>query len=176
MTENQIIQAASKNDKNAQTRLYHLHKTNWYMICLRYNSCEADAMDVLQNALIKIFTNLKQFESRKGKFKSWSGKIIVNENLMFLRKKIASFKVSFLEEHLHVEDTYESAIDILSAEELTKLIQKLPEGYRTVFNLYVLEGYSHKEISEILKISVGTSKSQLFKAKKLLQQKLEVLI
>lgn len=176
MSENQIILAARKNDHNAQTQLYYKYKTVWYMICLRYNNCEADALDVLQNALINIFSKLKQFDNQKGNFKSWSCKIVVNENLMFLRKKVSSFKVGFLEEHLHVQDRNETAIDMLSSEELIKMIQKLPEGYRAVFNLYVLEGYSHKEISKILGINIGTSKSQLYKAKKLLQHKLEVLI
>ena len=101
---------------------------------------------------------------------------MINENLMFLRKKVSAFKVDAIEEVLFVPDQRESALDILSAEELTKMIQKLPAGYRAVFNLYVIEGFNHQEIADILEIQTGTSKSQLSKARKLLQKQLEALL
>jgi len=128
---------------------------------------------MLQNGLINIYTKINQFNSERGNFKSWSSRIIVNDCLMFLRKN--SFKSEDLNDHHGIFDKSETSLDILSAEELTKLIQQLPDGYRAVFNLYILEGYNHKEIAEKLNISEGTSKSQLFKAKKLLREKLETL-
>lgn len=153
--------------------LFAQYKSYWYSICLRYGRNEHDAMDMLQNGLINIYTKISQFNSDRGNFKSWSGRIIVNDCLMYLRKN--SFISEDLNNHHNVFDKSETSLDILSAEELTKLIQKLPDGYRAVFNLYVLEGYQHREIAEKLKISEGTSKSQLFKAKKLLREKLEIL-
>lgn len=176
MTEQLIISKAKKGDRSAQTLLYQEYQSLWYSICLRYNKNRHDALDVLQNALVKIFTKIDQFNHEKGSFKSWSAQVVVNENLMYLRKLNINFKVDQIETELHIENQGESAVDILSAEELTNMIQTLPDGYRAVFNLYVIEGYQHKEIAELLNISVGTSKSQLFKAKRLLQEKLEVLL
>jgi len=150
-----LISKAKKQDATAQMELYRHFKAYWYAICLRYNGNRFDADDCLQNSLINIFSKLGQFDVNKGDFKSWSAQVVVNDNLMF---------------HL-AEDT-----SIISSENLTKLIQGLPNGYRAVFNLYVLEGYTHNEISSILDISVGTSKSQLSKARKLLQHQLEVVI
>jgi RNA polymerase sigma-70 factor (ECF subfamily) len=176
MTEQQIISKAKKGDRSAQTLLYQEYQSVWYSICLRYNKNRQDALDVLQNALIKVFTKIDQFDQNKGSFKSWSAQVVVNENLMYLRKLNINYKIDPIDAELQVADQQESALDILSAEELTKMIQKLPDGYRAVFNMYVIEGYQHKEIAELLQISVGTSKSQLFKAKRLLQEKLEVLL
>jgi len=170
-----IIKRLKQRDREAQTWLYNQYKTGWYMICLRYNKNRDDASDVLQNALIKIFGKIEQFDENKGHFKSWSSQIVVNENLMFLRKKVASFQVDELSDHFDISNQDETALDMLSAQELTKMIQTLPEGYRAVFNLYVIEGYTHKEIADLLNINLGTSKSQLFKARKMLQKKLEVL-
>jgi len=176
MIFDKLIRKVSKNNRKAQAQLYDEFGSLWYSICLRYHSNEEDAQDALQNALIKIYSNIRQYEAAKGSFKSWSAKIVVNENLMLLRKQKAKFTHSPEELNYEIIDTEHSAMDILSAKELTKMIQALPDGYRSVFNLYVIEGYSHEEISEQLGISIGTSKSQLHKAKKYLKQKLEVLI
>ncbi len=176
MTENELISRVLKKERAAQVQLYKEYQTTWYMICLRYHKSKQDAQDVLQNALIKIFTKLEQFDGQKGNFKSWSSKVVVNENLMFLRKKVSSFKVDAIDDVLFVPDQSESALDILSAEELTRMIQKLPAGYRAVFNLYIIEGFSHQEIADMLNINIGTSKSQLSKARKLLQKQLETLL
>ena len=176
MIDSSIIRRAIAQDRAAQELIYSSFERQWFAICLRYNPSRDDALDALQNALINIFSNLRKFDSKKGQFKSWSNKIVVNENLMLLRKKVASFKVDELKDDLVVVSDNEDPDDMLSAKELTRMIQQLPEGYRTVFNLYVIEGFGHKEIGEMLKISEGTSKSQLFKAKKLLKQKLAVLI
>lgn len=176
MIESQIISKAKKRNREAQTHLYKTYQHTWYAICLRYNKNQADAMDVLQNAMINIFSKIDQFDEKRGNFKSWSNQIVVNDNLMYLRKRTAGFKINEIHEDYQIEDTSETPIDILSAEELNKMVQRLPDGYRVVFNLYVIEGYTHKEIAERLGISAGTSKSQLFKAKRMLQKKLEVLL
>lgn len=176
MTEKEIIRQVKRNKRQAQTLLYQNYKNTWYSICLRYQRDGANAADVLQNALVKIFTKIEQFDENKGSFKSWSSQIIVNENLMFLRKHKEQYRLQELKEGSQILSRDETPIDKLSAEELSKLISALPEGYRTVFNLYVMEGYNHIEIAERLGISPGTSKSQLFKARKLLQQQVEEMI
>ncbi len=163
-------------NREAQGKLYTKYQTAWFMISMRYAKNRDDALDVLQNALIKIFSKLDQFDVEKGSFKSWSSKIVVNESLMFLRKHSYEFLTDDLECHFNLQDETENALDILSTEELTRMIQNLPAGYRAIFNLYVIEGYNHQEIGEMLEISAGTSKSQFFKAKKLLRKRLEVLI
>lgn len=176
MTEVELLRRVKKKERTAQQELYNRYKSHWFVICLRYNKRREDAMDILQNALVNIFSKLYQFDEQKGDFKSWSSKIVVNENLMFLRKKTNTIRT----EEISTNDIYtaheDSEESVLSSEKLTKMIQSMPQGYRTVFNLYVMDGYTHVEISEILNISVGSSKSQLSKARKFLQQKLEVLI
>ncbi len=176
MEVKELISRAKKQDSKAQMELYRTYKSYWYTICLRYNRNTFDADDCLQNALINIFSKLSQFDENRGNFKSWSSQIVVNDNLMFLRKKKQNFQSFELEDDKFVVEEVSEESSIISSENLTKLIQALPSGYRTVFNLYVMEGYSHVEISEILEISVGTSKSQLSKARKLLQHQLEVVI
>jgi RNA polymerase sigma factor (sigma-70 family) len=143
---------------------------------LRYGGNSVNAQDILQNGLIRVFTALKQFDDKKGNFLVWSNKIMVNEALRFLQKQK---RINFFEpvDESHLQIGVENNIhSLLSAKELVQLIQQLPDGYRTVFNLYTIEGYSHKEISQKLNISEGTSKSQLSKAKKQLRQWIEVLL
>ena len=172
MHEMQIIARAQKNDHKAIEMLYGKYQTGWFMICLRYCKNRDDALDVLQNTLIKIFTHIRKFDEERGNFKNWSSRIVVNENLMFLRKNNKSFRSIEVNENLEIFDDSDSVLDLLSTQELTNMIQQLPTGFRTVFNLYVIEGYSHKEIGEMLGISIGTSKSQLFKAKKITKNKI----
>ncbi len=120
--------------------------------------------------MVQIFSKLHQFEPSRCEFKHWSARIVANESLQLLRKnsKLMSIEVvdDLLEER--VEEQHDD--EIFSQQELMRMIHELPDGYRAVFNLYVMEGYTHVEISEILNISVGTSKSQLFKARKMLKE------
>lgn len=146
------------------------------MICLRYGGSRYDAHDMLQNGLIRIFTSLSGFNAQKGTFGVWSNRIMVNEALRFLQRQQ---RLRFVEIGEHEPLTLDHHADLfssLSAKDLVNLIQQLPIGYRTVFNLYAIEGYSHREISEQLQISVNTSKSQLSKAKKMLRSWIEVLL
>jgi len=173
MNDEKIINEVKKNNRKAQEQLYTKYKTFWFMICLRYHKNRADALDALQNALVNIFSKIHQFDEKKGSFNAWSSRIVVNENLMLLRKKVSSFDMESISDKFEVRDHGETPVDKLCAKELTLLIQELPEGYRAVFNLYVMEGKNHNEIATLLNISKGTSKSQLYKARKFLQRKIE---
>lgn len=152
---------------------YQTYRKHWYLICLRYQRNSQNADDALQNGMIKIFKSYHQFDETKGSFKAWSSKVMVNENLLLIRKNKSAFAFDELTDRTDSMDNSETPIDRMSMEELVLMVQKLPAGYRSVFNLYVIEGYSHKEIAELLNISVGTSKSQLFKAKKILKSEIE---
>ncbi len=146
------------------------------MVCLRYAHCKPDADDMLQEGLISIFRDLKQFDVRKGSFGAWSNRVLVNAILQYLRKwKKLKLNDDFQEmSQILIED--EDVFSTMSAKELTLLIQQLPTGYRIVFNLYVIEGYKHREIAELLNISENTSKTQLLKAKKMLRVRLENIL
>lgn len=168
-----MIDSCKRGVVASQKELYVQYKHLWYTICLRYVNQRADALDVLQNALVKIFMKLDQFDNGIGSFKSWSSRVVVNEAIMFQRKYWNNNEVKGLNLELINRSESSKAISNLTLEEMTEMIQQLPDGYRIVFNLYEIDGYSHKEISEQLGISIGTSKSQLFKAKSILKKKLE---
>lgn len=173
LVNNELINQCRKGKVNAQKKMYDQCKNHWFTICLRYLNKREDALDVLQNALVKIYTKLDQFDESKGTFTAWSSKIIVNESIMFQRKYWNKNEVAGV--NLEIIDVA-SEPDVyaqLQMEELTKLIQKLPTGYRIIFNMYVIEGYTHSEIAQKLDISIGTSKSQLFKAKNILKKSLK---
>jgi len=170
--EKNLILKAQKGERSAQRDLYHSYSRDWFSICLRYHQNKSDAEDALQNALIKIFGQIKQFNPDLGSFGAWSAKVVVNENLLLIKKRTLSYELNEVEEKFD-EPEENSSYNGLSSEALTLMIQELPAGYRTVFNLYVLEGYTHQEISEILKINLGTSKSQLSKAKLMLRKRIE---
>lgn len=146
------------------------------MICLRYANNRNEAEDMLQEGLISVFKNIKQFTPKKAEFPAWSNKVMVNAALQYLRKwKKFDFTQDiddYENQLVYEEDVY----DTLGAKELTSLVQKLPEGYRVVFNMFVIEGYKHKEIAEVLEISESTSKTQFLKAKKMLRNQLETVL
>ena len=173
INEHNLINQCKKGIRDAQKTLYDNYKSKWFMICLRYVKKREDALDVLQNALVKIYSKLDTFDDTKGNFDAWSSRIVVNESIMFQRKFWRQEEVSELNLDYHLTHQDASAISNLTVQELTKMIQKLPDGYRLVFNMYTIEGFSHKEIAEELGITIGTSKSQLFKAKNMLRERLE---
>lgn len=136
-------------------------------VCKRYVRAREDAEDILVEGLYKVFANIDKFQGT-GSFEGWIRRIIVNEALMFLRKR-HNFKADIeLDNHLQLSDNQTIEHD-LAAQDILSLLDKLPTGYRTVFNLYVLEGYKHREIAELLGISINTSKSQLILAKDRMQ-------
>ncbi|MEO1712347.1 MAG: RNA polymerase sigma factor [Bacteroidota bacterium] len=171
----EIIERILSGDQKAMQTLYQRHERVWFRLCLRYARNRSDAQDILQEGLIQIFRDLHQFDDDRGAFSNWSNRVLVNAALRYLRKYQWQNSFDDLEIIRQEPVLNESAIDQLSAHELTQLIQQLPTGYRVVFNMYVMEGYNHREIAETLNISEGTSKSQLHKAKKLLRQQIESL-
>lgn len=174
--EHKIIKKCLKGNTRAQRMLYDEHKTKWFMICLRYAQHKMEAEDMLQEGLISVFKELKQFDSDKATFSAWSNKVMVNASLQHLRKWK---KLNFNQSIDDYEDRLSYPEDVfgkLGAKELTAMVQNLPDGYRTVFNLYVIDGYKHREIAEMLSISENTSKTQLLKAKKMLRTQLEEVL
>jgi len=141
-------------------------------VCRRYIKDNAEAEQVMVGGFVKIFQKMNQFKG-EGSFEGWVRRIMVNEALIYIRKN----KNMYLEMDISKADDepdYQMMDERLEAEDLLAIVRKLPEGYRMVFNLYAIEGYSHKEIAEELGINVNTSKSQLSRARKLLQQLLKV--
>ncbi|WP_026464558.1 RNA polymerase sigma factor [Adhaeribacter aquaticus] len=169
MSEPELLKALRKGEGKAQKYLYEHYAGIMLGICIRYLKNEMDAEEIMLNGFVRIFQNIHQFEE-KGSFEGWMKRIVINEALGFLRKK-EPLHLAIEKEHIQLPNdaTVESA---LAAEDLLKLLYDLPAGYRTVFNLYAIEGYSHKEIAEMLDITEGTSKSQLSKARAMLQKRL----
>lgn len=165
----QLIYQAKNGSQKAQRAIFDLFGKRMYVLCLRYVRVQEDAEELLSNGFIKAFENLSSFEIRgQYSFEAWLKRILINECLMFLRKQNKAPMMVEPDESLI--SVYEDVLDSLSADALLETILQLPEGYRTVFNLYEVEGFSHAEIAEKLGISVGTSKSQLSKAKATLKE------
>ncbi len=168
-----LIKACKKNKPDAQKKLYEHLSGKMFGVCLQYAKDYTEAEDILQDGFIKVFTKISQFNF-KGSFEGWVRRIMVNCALERFRKQNLLYTVSEIQDY----DSKLVADDVmaeLSSKELLELIQLLSPQYKTVFNLYAIEGYSHKEISDMLKISVGTSKSNLSRARVILQGKVEAL-
>lgn len=171
MIDKYTIEQCLKNDKASQKKLYESLAPKMYAICLRYASKRLAAEDILQEAFIKVFKFLPTFNFN-GSFEGWVRRIVVNTALDHIKKfsepleEMSDFQTD--ETLISVND----AIAQLGVQELFRLIQSLPDGKKMIFNLYAFEGYSHKEIAEMLGISVMTSKGQYSKAKKILQEKI----
>jgi RNA polymerase sigma-70 factor (ECF subfamily) len=171
VTEQELISACLRKDRRAQQALYDRFSPTMYGVTRRYLRRTEDAEDVLIEAFIKVFRNLDSFNNQ-GSFEGWIRRIVVNECLMFLRKNYALKNFHEINERL--DEPHPSRFDKeLEAQDILGLLDELPDGYRTVFNLYVLEGYKHREIAEELGISINTSKSQLILARRRLQELLE---
>lgn len=166
-----LIEKCKSGDRKAQQMLYKRLTVPMMGICYRYMKNEEDAEDVLLEGFYKVFNNLRKFRyENENAFFGWVKRIMVNEALMKLRKN-KEIQMLSVNEDLDKEIDL-SPLEKLQTDDLLKMIRSIPVGYRTVFNLYEVEGYTHQEISDQLKISVGTSKSQLFKAKKMLREML----
>ncbi|MDA8886249.1 sigma-70 family RNA polymerase sigma factor [Bacteroidia bacterium] len=162
-----LIKACSNGDNKAFKKIYDKHSGIMYSICLRYMTNEDEAKDALQEGFIKVFKNIGKF-SFSGSFEGWMKRIFVNTSIELIRKRRAHLDVSELNTN-EIKLTSKIETGTMDAEKMMLLVQQLPMGYRTVFNMFVVDGYSHKEISEYLGINENTSKSQLFKARKQLQ-------
>lgn len=162
-----------KGKKYAFDMLYQHYSGAMYGICLRYTRCADDAKDILQEGFIKIYTNKKLYDSNKP-FGAWIKTIMIHEALNYIKK---NYKFVLVENDSVFDSVQEQEIDITDKEELKKkllyVLNLLPDGYRTIFNLYTIDNLTHKEIAEYLNISEGTSKSQYFKAKRMIQSILE---
>ncbi|HEY9048987.1 MAG TPA: sigma-70 family RNA polymerase sigma factor [Ohtaekwangia sp.] len=168
--EHELIQGCLKRDRNAQKRLYDTYSSKMYGLCYRYVKDSMEAEDILVTAFMKVFDKIEQFKN-EGSFEGWIRRIIVNEALTHLRRNRSMYLETDLEQ-ADREPDYDNLSDHLETEDLLNLIQELPAGYRIVFNMYAIDGYSHKEIAEQLGISENTSKSQLSRARVYLQKKL----
>ena len=154
-----------------QEELYNRFAPKMYAVCLRYANNTNDAQDLLQEGFIKVYKNLHRFRA-EGSFEGWIRRVFVNTSIEHFRKKSAQLSSMSEREENTIEDMDITALDSLAQKDIINIVQELSPGYRTVFNLYVVEGYSHKEIGEMLGISEGTSKSQLARAKSILQKKI----
>lgn len=165
-----MIKGCQQADAKAQKLLYEHFASPMYGVCLRYLKNQMDAEEALLNGFMKIYQHIGNF-AHKGSFEGWVRRIMVNEALAFLRKK-EPLHMAIEDSYVQVADTNGRADHNLAEGELMELLRSLPAGYRAVFNLYAIEGYSHKEIADMLHISEGTSKSQLSKARVMLQRRL----
>jgi RNA polymerase sigma-70 factor (ECF subfamily) len=167
-SEEELIKGCIRRERSAQKRLYDMFAPKMHTICCRYVKDAMEAEDVLVTAFTKILERIDQFKF-EGSFEGWIRRVVVNEALTYLRRN----RSMYLETELEAADRepdYSSLSDHLEAEDLLNMIQELPSGYRIVFNLYAIDGYSHKEIADQLNISENTSKSQLSRARVYLQK------
>ncbi len=172
--DDELIYEIQNGNENSFSMLYHKYQAQLFAICLRYASDKSTAEDFLQEGLIKVFKNLDKYNPDKGAFLPWASRVMVNTCLNHLRKLKVVNETTNLES-VKIEAQNLSSIDLLSFNEMLEIIKNLPEGYRTVFNMFVMDGYSHAEIAETLGISIGTSKSQLSKAKKHIAEQLRMM-
>lgn len=166
-----LWQDCLRGEHKAQKRLYDLYSHSLYLICLRYARDGQEAKDMLQEGFVKIFQDLGQFDIERGSLFTWMRRVVINACLQYLRKN-RGFRWESLPsggmETEYIEPWSEADED--QTRRLLTYLQQLPDGYRSVFNLHVMEGYTHQEIAEWLGISPNTSKTQLFKAKTLLRR------
>lgn len=171
-TEHEIIVGCKKGDSRFQRLFFDRYYSSMYAICVRFAQNDDEAKDILQEGFIKAFEGLHKFKGESS-LATWLSKIMVNQAINYLKKKNKSLFSSLPENESEIAYSEEETtwmLDAVSPEEALELLQQLPDGYRTVVNLYALEGLNHKQISQQLGISEGTSKSQLSKARVLLKK------
>ena len=173
MTEREIIQGCLKRDSGAQHALFLEYAGVLMTICRRYAGDHFEAEDMLQEAFIRIFKFINKYEGT-GSFEGWIKRITVRSCLQILQVRKVRFS-ELSENHQEIQTSVPDIISDLDADEILKQISYLPVGYRMIFNLYVMEGYSHEEIGQMLKIKTATSRSQLSKARSMLQGKINSL-
>lgn len=165
--ESRLIEKAAKHNRKAQQQLYELYSGKMLSVCRMYIRDLHHAEEVMLAGFFKVFNNLSSFRG-EGSFEGWIRRIMTREAISFLR---SHKQLEFREEELGEPQGFNDVASGLEVADIQQLIDSLPEGYRAVFVMYAIEGYKHNEIAAILKISTGTSKSQLFKARKMLQEK-----
>ncbi len=174
-TETQIVKGCKKGNKRAQYQFYELFKKLVFSVAMRYAKDIPEAEDIMQDAFVVLYRDLYQYRPVRA-LGAWVRRVTVNVALQHVRKKRMIFSdvaLNTLTERVQGDETIMGNIN---AKEIMRMVQLLPDGYRMVFNLYVVEGFSHKEIAEQLKVSVNTSKSQLSRAKAYLRKMLETAL
>lgn len=171
LTDADLIQGSVEGNREIQEVLYHRFSPKMYAVCLRYSGNAVDAQDLLQEGFIKVFKNLSKFRG-DGSFEGWMRRIFLNTSIEHYRKKVNMLSVTETQE-VTIEDKEWNVLDNLAEKDIISMIHELSPGYRVVFNMHVIEGYSHKEIADILGINEGTSKSQLARAKGVLKKMVE---
>ncbi|MES2796549.1 MAG: RNA polymerase sigma factor [Bacteroidota bacterium] len=170
----ELLKASVKGDRKSQEKLYRSHYSYAMAICMRYTKNKDEAMEICNDGFLKVFLKGEQFDN-KYPFKAWLKRIMINTAIDFNRKNQKHRHHEDIENAYNVSSSYENAIDQLGYNQLLLLIQKLNPAYRDVFNLFVIDGYTHEEISVMLDIPVGTSKSKLSRAREGLRQMINEL-
>ena len=176
--DNQLIEGCKKGKRKSFELLYKRYSPVLFGICYRYSKSRDEAEDILQDGFIRIYQKIGTFEG-KGSFEGWMKRIMINTSINHYKSNLKHYFHDEVENHQLIDDgeinlnEMDSSLDRM---QLVRLIQELPDGYKLVFNMYVIDGLTHNEIAEELNISVNTSKTQLFKARKKLREKLEKLI
>ena len=165
-----LLHECKKNNTQAQEQLYKLLAPKLFTVCLKYSRNHEEAQDNLQESFLIIFDKLKQFKN-EGSFEGWAKRLVVNYVLQQYRKQ-GTF-LELVSDNIFVVEEIEIEDESITMEFLLKIIQELPDRYRLVFNLYAVDGYSHKEIAKMLEINEGTSKSNLARAKMILKEKIQ---
>ena len=169
--EKELIKLAVESNRHAQHQIYSKFSPRMLSVCRQYIKDLHQAEDVMIIAFMKVFTNLKKFK-HEGSFEGWIRRIMINECISYIR---VQKKVMFIEDENYFEESFNTIESQFSVEDLQFLIDRLPDGYKMVFNLYAIEGYKHQEIATLLGINEGTSKSQLSHARKMLQSNINKL-
>lgn len=169
----QLLESCKKGERKAQELLYSSLAPKLYGLCMRYAKDDHEAQDILQMGFIKVFKSINSFRG-EGSFEGWIRKVMINTAIEgYHKKKLTQLLIDIDEVDDLAGEGFE--MDALEVQDLLKLIRELPEGFRMVFNMYAIEGYTHKEISEALNISEGTSKSQLSRARAWLKGKIKIM-
>jgi len=173
MTEKELVRGCVQEKRSCQEKLYQQYYKKMFAVCMRYGKNRDQALDMLQEGFIKVYNNINSF-NHTGSLEGWIRRIMVNSAINLIRKEKPTVDINDVYEDSNVVNN-ETVLDKMSVDEIMKLIQKLPTGYKTVFNLFAIEGYSHKEIAEMLDIQESTSRTQFLKAKTALRKMLEEL-
>jgi RNA polymerase sigma-70 factor (ECF subfamily) len=173
INDNDLIAACRRKEMRARKELYESYAGTMLSLCARYVGDREVAKDILQDGFYKIFTKIDNY-SGKGSFEGWMKRIFINTALEYLKKK--RFLTFISKYEYEIEDTKISVFDELTADDLHKCISELPDGFRTIFNLYAVEGYSHVEIAKMLNIKEVTSRSQFLRARNILKEKIKHIV
>ncbi|MCG8578333.1 MAG: RNA polymerase sigma factor [Bacteroidales bacterium] len=174
INDKQLLEGCRRHERKAQEQLYRKYAGEMLRVCLAYEPDRDEAKDILQNAFLKVFRNIEAYTG-EGALKAWIRRIITNTAIDAFRKKKKNTTLR-IDDLGDISEPLVDSSDPLVCQDLLKEVEKLPDGARMVFNLYAIEGYNHKEIAERLNISEGTSKSQLSRARKLLNEQLMSVI